>query len=192
MKDEHGARIAALEQELAEERRARQLLGEMSVRLGSLLNMPELLDAIMQTAAELLDAETSSLMLLDEKTNQLTFEVVTNEPGKTIKPLRVRADRGIAGWVLQHNEIAVVHDVENDPRFYRKIDIASGFSTRSMLAVPLRVGARAIGVVEVINKRDNRHFSARDQELAVALSALAAVAIHNIRLHQKLADVLRL
>ena len=60
-----------------------------------------------------------------------------------------------------------------------------------MLAVPLRLGDRTIGVVEVLNKRDNGGFSARDQEIVVVLAALAAVAIHNIRLHQKLADVLR-
>ena len=192
MNDEHGNRIAALEQELAEERRARQVLGDTIVRLNSLLNMPELLNAIMQSAAELLDAEGSTLMLLEEETNQLTFEVAAHDPDKTIKQLRVRADRGIAGWVLHHNEMAVVNDVQGDPRFYRKIDIATGFSTRSMLAVPLRLGARTIGVVEVINKRDNSSFSARDQEIAVALAALAAVAIHNVRLYQKLADVLRL
>jgi phosphoserine phosphatase RsbU/P len=188
--DENGNRIAVLEQELAEEQRARQVLIETSVRLNSLLNLPELLSAIMQSATELLDAETSSLMLLDEETNELTIEVATNEPGQTVTQLRIPADRGIAGWVLQHNDIAVVNDVATDSRFYRKVDLASGFTTRSMLAVPLKLGNKAIGVVEVINKRGDASFSTRDEDIAAALSALASVAIENTRLYQKLADAL--
>lgn len=181
---------ASLEEELAAERRARQALVETSVRLNSLLNLPELLNAIMASAAELLDAETSSLMMLDEATNEFTFEVATGESGEEVKQLRVPADQGIAGWVLRHNQPAVVDDVRSDPRFYGQIDQSSGFQTRSLLAVPLRIRDQTIGVVEVINKRGDRPFTGRDQELAAALAAQAAVAIDNARLYQKLADAL--
>src|SRR5205823_4776761 len=68
-----GNRVAELERELAEERRARRALVDTSVRLNSLLNLPELLNTIITSAADLLDAETGSLMLLDEATNELTF-----------------------------------------------------------------------------------------------------------------------
>lgn len=185
-----GQDVATLERELAEERRARQALVETSVRLNSLLNLPELLNAIMQSATELLGAETSSLLLLDEETNELTFEVATGEAGEGVRELRVPADRGIAGWVLRHGEPANVSDVASDPRFYGQIDESSGFSTRSMLAVPLKIRDKAIGVVEVINKRDAGGFGERDQDLATALAAQAAVAIDNARLYQKLADAL--
>ena len=185
-----GNRVEDLERELAEERRARQALVETSVRLNSLLNLPELLQTIMASAADLLGAETSSLMLLDEETNELTFEVATGEAGQEVKQLRVPADQGIAGWVLQHREPAVVGDVATDPRFYGRIDQSSGFQTRSMLAVPLSIRDKAIGVVEVINKQDGEQFDARDQDIATALAAQAAVAIDNARLYQKLADAL--
>lgn len=180
----------SLEAELAAERRARQALVETSVRLNSLLNLPELLNAIMASATELLDAETSSLMMLDEATNEFTFEVATGESGEEVKQLRVPADQGIAGWVLRHNQPAVIDDVRNDPRFYGQIDQSSGFQTRSMLAVPLRIRDQTIGVVEVINKQGGQAFSERDRELAAALAAQAAVAIDNARLYQKLADAL--
>ncbi|HET8628148.1 MAG TPA: GAF domain-containing protein [Thermomicrobiales bacterium] len=185
-----GNRVEDLERELAEERRARQALVETSVRLNSLLNLPELLQTIMASAADLLGAETSSLMLLDEETNELTFEVATGEAGQEVKQLRVPADQGIAGWVLQHREPAVVGDVASDPRFYGQIDQSSGFQTRSMLAVPLSIRDRTIGVVEVINKQGSEQFDARDQDIATALAAQAAVAIDNARLYQKLADAL--
>ncbi|MGN6809413.1 MAG: GAF domain-containing protein [Thermomicrobiales bacterium] len=180
--------VAALEQELAAERQARQALVEASLRLNSLLNLPELLGAIMESATALLGAETSSLMLLDETTNELTFSVATGEAGGNVKDLRVPADRGIAGWVLQHDQTAVVDDVASDQRFYGQIDQSSGFQTHSMLAMPLKIRDKAIGVVEVINKQGDGKFSERDQELANALAAQAAVAIDNARLYQQLAD----
>ena len=138
-------RIAKLEQELAAEKEARQALIETSVRLNSLLNLPELLHEIMESATDLLDAETSSLMLLDETTNELAFEVATGESGENLREMRVPADRGIAGWVMQRGETAVVDDVATDPRFYGQIDQSSGFKTRSMLAIPLTIRDRPIG-----------------------------------------------
>lgn len=181
-------RISALEHELAEERRARQALVASSVRLNSLLNLPDLLGAIIESVAALLDAETSSLLLLDEGTNELTFEVATGEPGESVREMRVPADRGIAGWVLAHDEAVRVADVGGDPRFYDRIDASSGFQTRSIVAVPLAIRERAIGVIEAINKRGAGGFTARDEELAVAFAAQAAVAIDNARLYRQLAD----
>jgi GAF domain-containing protein len=186
--DEARNQVATLEQELAQERRARQALVDTSVRLNSLLNLPELLSAIMGSATQLLQGETSSLMILDEDTDELVFEVATGEPGESVKELRVPAAQGIAGWVLRNGQPVIVDDVANDPRFYEGIDRSSGFSTRSILAVPLKLRDHAIGVVEIINKVGNGRFSDADREMAEALAALAAVAIENARLYRKLAD----
>jgi len=180
--------IEMLERELAEERLARQALVEASVRLNSVLNLPELLQATMDAATVILGAETSSLMMLDEDTNELTFEVASGEPGAGLQELRVPAERGFAGWVLKNDQPLVVDDVRADPRFYSEIDKISGFVTRSMLAVPLKSRDRTIGVVEVINKLDAPTFTDRDVDIAQALAAQAAVAIENARLYRKLAD----
>lgn len=183
-------RVSLLEQELAAERHAREALVETSVKLNSLLNLPELLNAIMDSATRLLDAETSSLMLLDETTGELTFAVATGKPGESVKELRVPANQGIVGWVLQHDELVVVNDVTTDQRFYGNVDQQSGFQTRSLLAAPLKMRGKMIGVVEVINKRGSATFNDRDRDVAMALAALAGVAMDNARLYQKLADAL--
>jgi sigma-B regulation protein RsbU (phosphoserine phosphatase) len=183
-----GTMTTALKRELEDERRARRALVDASVRLNSLLSLPELLAATMKTASGLMNAETSSILILDETGKELTFAVATGKAGESVNEMRVPADQGIAGWVLKHGKAAVVNDVRKDKRFYAQIDRGSGFSTRSILAVPLRIRDRAIGVVEVINKRGGAGFSARDEETAGALAAQAAVAIENARLYQKLAD----
>jgi GAF domain-containing protein len=183
-------REATLERELEAERGARRALVNASVSLNSLLSLPELLAAIMRTATDLMNAETSSLMLLDEATNELTFEVATGDPAAEVAQMRVPADQGVAGWVLKNKKPALVNDVQKDERFYAQIDRASGYKTKSMLAVPLDIRGRIIGVVEMINRRGGEGFTERDQEIASAFAAQAAVAIENARLYLKLADAL--
>lgn len=179
--------IATLERELAAEREARQALVETSVRLNSLLNLPELLDAIMESATGLMDAETSSLLLLDEERDELVFAVATGG-SETLRELRIPATQGIAGWVLQHDEAVITGDASQDSRFNASVDDSSGFKTRSMLAVPLKIRDHKIGVVEVINKHDAAGFNERDREIATAFAAQAAIAIDNARLYRQLAD----
>lgn len=160
---------------------------EITGLLNSTLNLDELLQLIMSSATELLGAETSSLLLLDEDAGDLVIHVATGEPGQQVEQQRVPAGQGIAGWVLERGETTVVADPKSDDRFYQAMDEASGFETRNILALPLKVRDKTIGVVEVINKRDGS-FDDRDQELATALANQAAIAIDNARLYAKLAD----
>ena len=117
-------------------------------------------------------------------------EILSVIPAAEVAQMRVPADRGVAGWVMKNKKPALVNDVQKDERFYAQIDRASGYKTKSMLAVPLDTRGRIIGVVEMINKRDGSGFTERDQEIASALAAQAAVAIENARLYLKLADAL--
>lgn len=185
--DGTSGQVAALQGELAGEQRARRALVEASVRLNSLLNLPDLLKATMTAAAELLNSETSALLLLDEETNELVFEAASGGPGEGVREMRVPSGQGIAGEVLQSGKTVIVDDAANDARVYKAIDQATGFTTRSILAVPLSLRDRSIGVVEILNKKGGR-FDERDQDLARALAAQAAVAIENARLYKKLAD----
>jgi sigma-B regulation protein RsbU (phosphoserine phosphatase) len=160
---------------------------EITGALNSTLNVDELLELIMSSAAELLDAETSSLLLLDEESGDLVIHIATGEPGEQVERRHVPPGKGIAGAVLESGESTVVADAKNDPRFYGVMDQATGFETRNMLALPLKVRDQAIGVVEVINKRDGG-FTDADEALAGALANQAAIAIDNARLYARLAD----
>jgi GAF domain-containing protein len=160
---------------------------EISSLLNSTLKLDELLAQIMASATELTQAETSSLMLLDGEGEELTVEVATGAPGEAVVREHVPAGRGIAGWVVEHGEPAVVDDPKSDPRFYAGMDEKTGFETRSILAVPMHTHDRTIGVLEVINKRDGS-FDDADLKIATALANHAAIAIDNARLYASLAD----
>jgi len=179
---------SALKRELTEERRISHALIDSSVRLNSIFNLPELLETIMKTAADLLDARAASLLLYDEATKELTFDVVVGDSADQVKTLRLPADKGVAGWVLQNQKPAVVEEARKDKRFSDSIDRALGLTTHSLLAVPLNSRDRAIGVIEVINKKTKTVVGARDLEVASAFAAQAAVAIDNAHLYEKLAD----
>jgi sigma-B regulation protein RsbU (phosphoserine phosphatase) len=160
---------------------------EITGALNSTLNVDELLDMIMKSASDLLDAETSSLLLLDEESGDLVIHVATGEPGEQVERRHVPPGKGIAGAVLESGDAVVVSEAKSDPRFYGVMDQATGFETKNMIALPLKVRDQTIGVVEVINKRDG-DWTDDDKDIAGALANQAAIAIDNARLYAKLAD----
>jgi GAF domain-containing protein len=186
-KQDKDQEIAELQRRLDAEVGRLNRLVEIAALLNSTLNLDELLELIMTSAAEVLGAETSSLLLLDEDKGELTVEIATGAPGREVMKERVPAGSGIAGWVVEKGEPLVVERPQEDPRFYSEIDQKSGFETRNLLAVPLRTKERVIGAVEVLNKLDGE-FDEDDLTIATALANQAATAIDNARLYARLAD----
>lgn len=183
-----GQQVLRLEALLRQEVAARKQLVEVALQLNTALDSAKLLQLIMTAAAELLDAETSSLMLVDEDTNELVIDVATGSIGAKAEQQRIPIGAGIAGWTLSTRQVAIVEDPTADDRFFPGVGEFLQYATRNLLAVPMLVKDRSIGVMEVINKRNNAQFTARDAELASALASLAAVAIDNTRLYAELAN----
>jgi phosphoserine phosphatase RsbU/P len=185
---EKDAEIADLRRQLQDEVGTMKRLVEVTTSLNSTLNLGELLQLIMASTAELLEAETSSLMLVDDETGELTFDVVSGDTAHDIVKHRVPSGRGIAGWVVEHAQPTIIENPAADERFYNEIDKSTGFETRNMLAVPLLVKDHLIGVIEVINKVGAGGFSQKDLELATGLASQAAIAIDNAVMYARLAD----
>lgn len=181
-------RATRLEEVLRQEVAARKQLVDVALQLSSTLDSDKLLQLIMASATGLLDAETSSLMLVDEETNELVIAVATGTIGSKAERQRIPIGVGIAGWTLANRQVAVVDDPASDGRFFSEVGESLQFTTKNLLAVPMLVKDRAIGVVEVINKQNNARFTERDLELASALASLAAIAIDNANLYAHLAN----
>jgi GAF domain-containing protein len=180
--------VSSLEDQLRQEVAARKRLVETALQLTSTFDSDKLLQMIMSSATELLDAETSSLMLVDEDTKELVIAVATGDIGASAERGRIPIGAGIAGWTLANRQVAIVADPPSDARFFPGIGESLQFATKNLLAVPMLVKDRAIGVVEVINKRNDAQFTERDSELATAFASLAAIAIDNANLYAQLAD----
>ena len=150
--------------------------------LASTLDIDQLLKVVLQLAAQVVEAETGSLLLLDEKTNELVFDIALGEAGKELKTIRLKMGEGIAGWVAQENKPLIVNDPSKDPRWTKKGDQKTKFVTRSILCVPMNYQKKLMGVVQAINRKGEKGFSEDDRELLEAFASQTAVAIQNARL----------
>lgn len=166
------------------EERARQLaaLNEVSQTITSTLDLDSLLQRILESAVDILGCEAGSLFLIDEETNDSVLRVAVGPVASDIIGIRVPAGRGIVGSAAQSGEPIIVNDTLSDPRWFQKSDANTGFVSRTVMAVPLRVKDRNIGVLEVINKSSGASFTGDDTNLLTAFAGQAAVSIENARL----------
>jgi Nif-specific regulatory protein len=134
-------------------------------------------------AGELLHCEAISLLLLDEAGTSLVFAVAKGAKGAELQEERLPVGTGVAGWVAREGKPVAVGDAQKDARFYSGYDEEIGFDTRSLLAVPLKVKKRLIGVLEAINAKRPSGFDESDMALITAFADFAAIAIDNARLY---------
>jgi HD-GYP domain-containing protein (c-di-GMP phosphodiesterase class II) len=146
--------------------------------------LPHLLNQTMLMTQKILNSVTSSILLIDEGTGALIFEAATGKIGEALTKAGTKVKSGVAAWVANSCQSLIVNDVKRDARFDGEIDHCSGFTTKSILCVPLMIGGRCTGVIEVINKRSGEVFNNADLELLTALASTAALAIENARMHQ--------
>ncbi len=168
------------------EARAAELatLNEVSVTINSSLDLSNVLDLIMNKVVDLLDVEAASLLLVDEETDDLVFEVaLRGTDHQLLAGLRLPMGVGIVGQVAQTGETLIVNDVRSDPRWNPHVDEDTGFVTHSILCVPMISREKVIGVIEVINHRDGSPFTEGEASLLTGFAAQAAVAIENARLY---------
>ena len=161
-----------------------QRLIEISRDLASTLDLDGLLRRIASNAVELSKAETASILLYDEKNDQLYFQVVTDPENETIMRGIVVPGESIAGWVARNRLPVIVPDVHKDKRFFQNVEKTLDFKTRNIIATPMITKGKLIGVLETLNKTEGI-FNQEDQDTLMVLSAQAAVAIENSRLFQQ-------
>lgn len=167
------------------ERRARQLttLHDVTRQLTSTLEPEPLLRSILDSAVEILNCEAGSLLMVDPQTDELIFKVVVGPVATDLIEHRMPFDQGVVGQAVVSQRPVIVNDVSKFSGWFAQADMQTGFITRALLAIPLMVKNRVIGVIEVINKKDGTFFSRDDEDLLSAFAAQAAVALENARLY---------
>jgi signal transduction histidine kinase len=166
------------------QQRAHQLstLNEITRQLTSTLEQEPLLRNILENAVSILNCEAGTLFLMDEQTGDLIFRVtvgqVTNLVGQ-----RLQAGAGVAGRAVQTRAPVIENDSQRSTTIrFEGTDKQTGFTSKSLLAVPMQIKDRILGVIEVINRKDGLPFVEDDQNLLTAFAGQAAVAIENARL----------
>ncbi len=154
---------------------------EIGKALTGTLQLDSVLELIMVKVGELLAPTHWSLLLLDVNSTDLIFIVARGTAAAHLQGKRLKHGEGLAGQAVVSGESIFVADVRDDPRFSDRFDRDSGFETRSVLAVPLRVRDRCLGAIELVNGAEGRPFNHEDLRTLSAMADYAAIAIDNAR-----------
>jgi len=156
---------------------------EVGKAINAEMDLDGLLTLIVERATQLLQADRSSLFLVDRGKGELWTKVAE---GLATTEIRIPLGMGIAGTVAVTGETVNIPDAYADARFHPEVDRKTGYRTRTMLCVPMRDKAGEIlGVFQVLNKRDGT-FGKEDEELLAAVASQAAIALQNASLYDDL------
>lgn len=165
---------------------------EINSRISGTRHFESLLKEVMQEGKSLMESEACSLMLLDAERGELYFDELASQRDEKLKEMRVPLGKGIAGHVAQSGETLLVENVQEDERFYKRIDDESGFVSRCILCVPLRVHETIIGIIEAINPVGRSSFDEVDICVFEEFSRLAAIAIDKVQTAKMMLEQKRL
>ena len=126
---------------------------QLARSLNSSLDLDTILRTILDQMERIITADMWTLLMLDEKRNELYYAIASGNGEDALRDLRVQMGEGVAGWVAEHGETLMVPESEdNDPRLQRTI-VAETRMVRSMIAMPLRGRKGVQGVIEILNPR---------------------------------------
>jgi GAF domain-containing protein len=145
--------------------------------LGTEASHRALLQSIVSVARAIFKAKASSVLLLDEATDELVFEAAADEASGSLVGRRFPSSTGIAGFVLVSRQPLVIEDVLADPRFSRETAESTGFVPKGLMAVPLLHEERTLGVLEVLDRPQDARFTLAEMELLGLFANQAAIAL---------------
>jgi Nif-specific regulatory protein len=158
------------------------IIRELANAFAQRTDLEELIPFVVEQLRKVLRANGVSLLLLDEARNELEFAYNSQgdaEASQRLAGVRMPADRGVAGAVLRYRTPELIVDAQSDQRHYSEIDRKTGTSTGSLLAVPLVVGERRLGVIEAVRSAGEPCFTAEDMAIVEQLGPTIAIALEN-------------
>ncbi|MCX7995378.1 MAG: GAF domain-containing protein, partial [candidate division WOR-3 bacterium] len=157
------------------------LLQQIAQELSSILDLELLLQRIVRHLKETLNYERASVLLIDEGKNELVVRAAEKPYSKNVQSrLRLKVGQGITGYVAKTGKPYIANDITKN-HHYRVFDK----KTKSEIAVPLKVGNKVIGVINIESYKKNT-FGEKDLELLTLVANQASIAIENSRLYQSL------
>jgi diguanylate cyclase (GGDEF)-like protein len=154
-------------------------------------SLASLLKKILFTASEIVDCEVTSVILLDEHTEQLHIKF-SMQPSGIVDVVEldipVPVEGSIAGQIFTTKQPLIINNTSEDDRHFKGVDERTQYVTRNILGVPLQIDEQALGVLMAMNKRDPSGFTQSDSEWLTVLASQATVSIQNNKLYQKLQE----
>jgi K+-sensing histidine kinase KdpD len=188
---ESDSKIQELQIRLERKEREMRSIQQIGKSLSSVLNLDKLLALIMDEVTKLIEAERSTLYVVDAEKGELWSKIAQKAE---IKEIRLKIGTGIAGFVAETGEIINIKDAYKDDRFDSSTDKKTGFHTKSILCMPIHEPVKKegevgeiIAVLQILNKMDG-HFTHEDEDLLTSLGSQIAISLVNARLYSILED----
>jgi GAF domain-containing protein len=195
MTQQQAEEIARLRRELASNHMAEELreavrLAATAGSIAAPVSHSRLLEMVVETAAQVIGARAASLFLIDEKTQELVFEVALGQKADEVKHFRVPIGRGVAGLVAATGQPMAISDAQRDGRHASDIAASVGYLPETILCVPLVSNDEVIGVLELLDKLHAPAFGPSDMTALSHFADQAAVAIQQSRTQRRLVGLL--
>ncbi len=149
-------------------------------------SLPELTRMAIAKSRELTQADGASLLLIDQATGELYFDVVAGSGDGTLDRVRLARGKGIAGRIALEARPRLVSDVAQCEDFDRSADMKSGFRTGSVIGAPLVVAGDVLGVLMAVRSATSRPFTPLELDQLVNLTPHVAIAVHNAQITTQL------
>lgn len=148
----------------------------------ALTDINVLLKVIAEETKNAMQADRCTVFIYDKEKNELWSKVAL---GMDSEEIRVPADRGLAGYVVQTGETLNIEDAYNDKRFNKDVDLKTGYKTKTILCMPIKNNnQQIIGAFQVLNKIDGI-FTKGDEDLLIAIGGSASIALENAQLFEQ-------
>lgn len=157
----------------------KKLFASIGKLITSSLDLNEILDGIMEEVHLYFSPENWSLMRYDRSSSTLFFVIVQGISYLDVEKIRLRPGEGIAGSVVQSGRPIFVPDTASDPRFSDRVDQATGFITRTIMAVPIKFKSTIYGVIEIINRTNGTPFTEDEYIILQTIADFSAIAFAN-------------
>ena len=158
------------------------VLYESAETVATVMNLEEVSQLILEQAADILQVDHASLMLVDEEERQLSVVAARGLREDAVGKVTVSLGQGISGKVAQTGKPILIEDLDKHPEIERASRAEQ--ECTSLISVPLKVRDRILGVLNVNNKTSGEPFASGDLKMLMALAQLAAISIQNARTYQ--------
>lgn len=162
------------------------LLYQISQAITSTLDLKTVFHQTTELAASILQAQAATLFSIDTKQRELVFMVAKGTAAPALEEKRIPITQGVVGWVATHGQPLIVNNTQKSKLFNSTVDSQTGFSTRNIVCVPLRMHDRTVGVLEVLNKEGDDSFTTSDAEWLTTMGQQIAIALENAQLYENL------
>lgn len=160
------------------------LLYNISMRLGAQPNLNRIYQIVAEQVQSILPDSHLAILLVDEANGEIVSRLAVDGKGRQHPPFRLKLGQGITGQAISTGHPTVVCNVREHPGF-----VEVTYPITSLLSVPIAMGERVLGTINVSNKAQGAEFTTYDLKLISAIAAEAAVAIENARLFSEVKDL---